>query len=177
MAERRSPPTHETGRIDDARGRRVTQLDPVKLHLLNQRSVIPAEALRSMVDQILPGARRQRLFQILSLALGFILIVGGNIIYFRHFSTWKGFDPVNVTIYVVQLVIILSGPLLAFRIARAKYVSRVASVMLKHRHCPHCGYDIRGLPVDPTDGATVCPECGCAWDLDAGGDDAGCGGG
>jgi transcription initiation factor TFIIIB Brf1 subunit/transcription initiation factor TFIIB len=37
--------------------------------------------------------------------------------------------------------------------------------MLKHRRCPHCGYDIRGLPVDPQDGATVCPECGCAWEL------------
>jgi hypothetical protein len=97
--------------------------------------------------------------------LGFILIVGGNIIYLRYFSTWKGFDPVNVTIYVVQVVVILSGPLLAFRIARAKYVSRVASVMLKRRHCPHCGYDLRGLPVDSTDGATVCPECGCAWNL------------
>ena len=116
MAERRSPPTYQAGRIHDARGRRVTQLDPVKLHLLNQRSVIPAEALRSMADQILPGARRQRLFQMLSLALGFTLIVGGNIIYFRYFSTWKGFDPVIVTIYVVQLVIILSGPILAFRI-------------------------------------------------------------
>lgn len=64
MAERRSPPTQRAGRINDARGRRVTQLDPVKLHLLNQRSIIPAEALRSMADQILPGARRQRFFQV-----------------------------------------------------------------------------------------------------------------
>ena len=32
--------------------------------------------------------------------------------------------------------------------------------------CPHCGYDIRGLPTDPEDGATICPECGCAWQLD-----------
>jgi len=166
MAKRRSPPTQRGGRIRDARGRAVAQLDPVKLHLLGQRSVIPADALRSMADQILPGLRRQRVLQLLSLALGFVLIFGGNIVYFRYYSTWKGFDPVNVSIYVVQLVVILSGPILAFSIARAQYMSRVASVMLKQRHCPHCGYDIRDLPADPKDGATVCPECGSAWKLE-----------
>ena len=31
--------------------------------------------------------------------------------------------------------------------------------------CPHCGYDLRELPGDPDDGATVCPGCGCAWKL------------
>ncbi len=57
--------------------------------------------------------------------------------------------------------------------ARAKYGNRVASVMLEHRHCPRCGYDIRSLPADTEDGATVCPECGCAWKLgDADGPDA-----
>jgi hypothetical protein len=40
--------------------------------------------------------------------------------------------------------------------------------MLKHRRCPHCGYDLRLLPIDSNDGATVCPECGCAWSLDGG---------
>ena len=118
-----------------------------------------------MVDQIMPGVRRQRLLQVISLSLGILVVVGGTIIYFRYFSTWKGFDPVNVTIYFVQAVVIFSGPLLAFRMAKAKYVSRVVSVMLKHLRCPHCGYDIRGLHVDPQDGCTVCPECGCAWEL------------
>ena len=48
-----------------------------------------------MADQIMPGARRQRLFQVLSVACGVLLIVGGNIVYFRYFSTWKGIDPVS----------------------------------------------------------------------------------
>ena len=163
MVEPRSSTTPRARRLKDARGRSVTQLDPVKLHLLNQHSIIPAKTLRSMADQIMPGARRQRLVQVLIAAFTFTFIVSGTIIYFRYFSTWTGFDPVNVTIYVIQVVVILSGPVLAFRMARDKYTSRVASVMLKHRHCPHCGYDIRGLPADPADGATVCPECGCAW--------------
>ena len=159
MARQRS------AQIRDARGRPVSRLDPVKLHLLNQDSIIPADVLRSMADQIMPGARRQRLLQALSVASGVILVVGGNILYFRFFSTWKGLDPVIGTIYVIQAAIILSGPLLAYRIAASRYANRVALVMLDHRHCPHCGYDLRGLPADAKDGATVCPECGCAWKL------------
>ena len=166
MTEPGSSMTRRAGRIKDARGRPVSRLDPVKLYLLNQHSIIPADALRSIADQLLPGARRQRLFQVLSVALGFLVVVGGTIIYFRYFSTWKGFDPVNMTIYAIQVVVILSGPLLVFRLAKAKYVSRVVSVMLEHRRCPHCGYDLHGLDIDEADGCTVCPECGCAWRLD-----------
>ena len=40
------------------------------------------------------------------------------------------------------------------------------NVMLQHLRCPHCGYDLRLLPTDPKDGASVCPECGCAWRLE-----------
>jgi hypothetical protein len=150
-------------RIRDARGRAVSQLDPVRLHLLREPGVIPAGTLRAMTDEILPGARRQAMLQVLAVALGFTLVIGGSVIYFRYFSTWKGFDPVNITISIVQVVVILSGPVLAYHLARSRYAMRIARVMLRHRHCPHCGYDIRGLPADPADGATVCPECGCAW--------------
>jgi hypothetical protein len=153
------------GRIKDARGRLVSRLDPVKLHLLNKGSVIPPETLRSMADQIMPGARRQRLLQMLSMASSVLLVVGGNLVYSHYFSAWKGLDPVNTTIYALQAAIILSGPLLAFRVAKSRYASRITSVMLRHRHCPHCGYDLRGLPADVADGATICPECGCAWRL------------
>jgi len=166
MNKRGTSSTRQARGFKDARGRAVSLIDPVKLHLLNQHSVIPAETLRSMADEILPGARRQRLVQVLVVALGFLVVVGGNIVYFRYFSSWKGLDPVNTTIYFIQLVVILSGPFLAFRLARAKYVSRVVSVMLRHLRCPHCGYDMRMLPADPEDRATICPECGCAWKLE-----------
>lgn len=172
MAELTPTATRTAGRTKDARGRHVRQLDPVKLHLLNQHSIIPAEELRSMADQIMPGARRQKLFQVLSVACGVLLIVGGNIVYFRFFSTWKGIDPVMGTIYVLQAVVILSGPFIAYRVAKSRYAKGVVSVMLEHRHCPHCGYDIRGLPTDPNDEATVCPECGYAWMLADDGDAA-----
>ncbi len=46
-----------TGRIQDARGRTVTQIDPVKLHRLNNSSVIPPAALRAISEELLPCAR------------------------------------------------------------------------------------------------------------------------
>jgi hypothetical protein len=149
--------------IKDARGRLVTRFDPVKAHLLNQATLIPVETLRAIADDVLPGVRRQKLIQVVSVVFGFLFVIGGNIVYFRYFSTWSGLDLVGSAIYGVQIVVLLSGPVIAFRMARSQYVSRVAAAMLKRLRCPHCGYDIRLLPVDPADGATVCPECGCAW--------------
>ena len=157
--------TIDKGHIKDARGRLVARFDPVKAHLLNQATLIPAETLRAIADDVLPGARRQRLIQVASVVFGFLFVIGGNIVYFRYFSTWSGLDPVGTAIYAVQVAVLLSGPIIAFRMARSQYVVRVAAAMLKHLRCPHCGYDIRGLPTDTEDGATVCPECGCAWRL------------
>ena len=48
--------------------------------------------------------------------------------------------------------------------ARVRF-TRIRNIILKYSRCPHCGYDLRMLRVDPEDGATVCPECGCAWKL------------
>lgn len=165
MNSTESESARHAGRVVDARGRVVSQVDPVRLHLLHQRSTIPPEALRSMADAILPGARRQRALQVIAVVCGIVVVVGGNIVYFGLFSVWKGLDPVLSAIYAVQAALILSGPVLAFWIAKRQYAARVARVMLQHRYCPHCGYDLRGLPVDAHDGATNCPECGCAWVL------------
>jgi hypothetical protein len=163
---RKTPSTPGSGRrIRDARGRDVTQLDPVAMYVLNQDRMIPADTLRQMADEIRPGARRQALLQICTVIFSFLFIVGGNVVYFRFFSSWKGLDPVNVTIYGIQLLVILGGPFLAYRVVRQTYSNHIASVMLEYSRCPHCGYDIHGLPADPADGTTVCPECGCAWKL------------
>ena len=56
--------------------------------------------------------------------------------------------------------------MMLWMVAKAVRFGRIRSIMLKHRRCPHCGYDLRMLPTDPKDGATVCPECGCAWLID-----------
>ena len=156
-------PGDRTTQTTDARGRKVTQLDPVAMHLLNQGSVIPVDTLREMADEIRPGARRQGMIQVLIVLFGFLFVVGGNVVYFSYFSTWKGLDPVRIVIYLIQFIVIVSGPLIAYRLARGSYAHRIAPVMLKYSLCPHCGYDLRLLPASPNDGATTCPECGCAW--------------
>ncbi len=153
------------GRVRDARGRVVGQMDPVKIDLLGQASLIPAETLRAMVAELLPKARRQRAISIGIAVFTLAFVVGGHFIYFRFFSTWMGFDLVGTTIHLVQLGVILLGLCVTFRMARAEYRDRVTDVMLQYRHCPYCGYCLRGLPVEAEDGATVCPECGCAWSV------------
>lgn len=72
---------------------------------------------------------------------------------------------------MLRLMVPLSGtwfgPLILWLGACAVRSRKTMRIMLVHRRCPHCGYDLRGLPVDASDGATVCPECGCAWRLDS----------
>ena len=46
MADNESLTRHRAAPAKDARGRPVSQLDPVKLHLLNQHSIIPAKTPR-----------------------------------------------------------------------------------------------------------------------------------
>lgn len=41
---------------------------------------------------------------------------------------------------------------------------KVGRVLLAHRRCVQCAYDLAGCKPDP-DGCTVCPECGSAWRL------------
>ncbi|MHC5112104.1 MAG: hypothetical protein ACYTHJ_19760 [Planctomycetota bacterium] len=162
MAESRSATDVRGSRITDARGRTVRLLDPVRLYLLSIHSIIPAAALESMSGELLPGARRQKKFQFITMGLSLLFVGGGTVAYFKYFSTWKGFDPVNVTIYALQLILIVAGPVLAIHFARKKYYGRVATVMLQHRYCPHCGYDLRSQRDDTVDHVVVCPECGCA---------------
>ncbi|MBU0639651.1 MAG: hypothetical protein KKB50_12360 [Planctomycetes bacterium] len=52
MTTNDSPRRHQIGHIKDARGRRVTQLDPVTMRLLHQQDAIPYETLRELADEI-----------------------------------------------------------------------------------------------------------------------------
>ncbi|MHC4130085.1 MAG: hypothetical protein ACYSUA_18360 [Planctomycetota bacterium] len=73
--------------------------------------------------------------------------------------------PVLILVLVVSLVLGL-GAFVVSVMLDSRPGGRVSAVLIKFRRCPHCGYSLRGLPVDPADGATVCPECACAWRLD-----------
>ena len=169
MTEHGQPEPRRAGRITDARGRRVTQLDPVTLRLLRSRGSIPPEQLREIAGAIGLGWRRYVWW-------GRIVLVGvwvfllAQIIRLLAFRLSKP-GPVTVTDIGVAAAVVASVVFPAWSLwlgLRRNRTERTCWFMLSCRRCPHCGYDIRGLPTDYEDGATVCPECGCAWRLPEG---------
>jgi hypothetical protein len=163
-------------RTRDARGRSVSTLDPLRLHVLGRGDVIDTEALERIAEEIEPGARsRRRLTRLglfVFLPVIFLLTFGGIAldVYIEGRPAWDDLvsTVTNPAMIGPAVACLFSGvylPLFASRQARSR---RTIAAMLKHRVCPHCGYGLVGLPVDPADGATVCPECACAWRLDDG---------
>jgi hypothetical protein len=160
--------TWEAGRIKDARGRAVTQLDPVMMHLKRRHGAIPAEPLAQIARRVGIGMTRGNQVAlwagvICTVCVGIALGIG--IVKLTHGTMGAG--------RFARSLIPLSGiwlPLYAFWMGtRGVRFRRITGAMLQHRRCPHCGYDLRGLQPAADDGATVCPECGSAWTLPAGG--------
>jgi hypothetical protein len=160
MTDREPSSPRYAGRIKDARGRKVTQLDPVALYLLRRHDVIEADTLRAIANEkgvrITTGERAA----LISGVCGAVLVVG---IFFTealrgglHDAPYAKFS---------GLLYLCSLPWIIWYGIKRKRFSNVAAAMLKHVRCPHCGYDLRFLPADQADEATVCPECGCAWQL------------
>lgn len=161
MAQSEASPTRKAGRIKDARGRKVTQLDPVAIYLLRQHDIIDADMLRAIAHE--KGVRITRGERV-SLILGVagVLLVVGLIIQSLIVGDF-GNAPLARTSSLLWFCFV--AWMFWVRSKRARF-GNVAAAMLKYSRCPHCGYDLRMLPVDPEEGATVCPECGCAWKLE-----------
>jgi hypothetical protein len=133
--------------------------------MLKRHGVIEPDRLAEVVEDLEPDARRHRRWAWILVLVGLPIFVGllAVDIAIEGRAAWRDLvstvtNPVMVPIWIgVVLVPIIS--------ARQQRLRRVRAVMLRHQCCPHCGYDLRGLPVDPADQATVCPECACAWEL------------
>ena len=160
-----------TGRIVDARGRRVTQIDPVAMHLLHRHDVIPAPKLREIATGIDPQEVRRRPWAALLTPVWIVLWYAAFFGYFIVFKRWRGWDPVLATFaifyFVYPIAVLWIGSL---RARRARW-ERIRRIVLEHHHCPHCGYDMRGCPADDQDVA-VCSECGSAWRMHESASDA-----
>ena len=164
MAANDPTPRQTSGRIKDARGRRVSQLDPVALYLLCRHDVIEADALRAIANE--KGVRiaaRERV-ALVGGVCGVLLVLGS----FTHALITGDIRDATYA-KTASLLWFCSIPWIIWFAIKRKRFGAVAAAMLRHRHCPHCGYDLRLLPVDPADGATICPECGCVWRLGPGG--------
>ena len=167
MTTDRTP--QSAGRTRDARGRVVKLLDPLPLFALRQHDVVDAETLERIVEELEPGARRRRVFVILSLALIVILMIGFAVgIAIEGRAAWG--DLVSAVTNPAIFGGVVGGVVAPWIAAREARLRRVRGVMLRHRCCPHCGYGLAGVPA-AGDAATVCPECGCAWRLDDGDDE------
>lgn len=151
-------PARPAGRIKDARGRLVTQLDPVALYLLRQHSVIDVDVLRAIAHE--PGVQIAR-WERVSLLVGIIgaLLVIGLFTYALVSGDIRDAPLAKSS----GLVLLCATPFAVWYGTKRSRFAHVAAAMLKHLRCPHCGYDLRGLPADPSDDASVCPECGRAW--------------
>lgn len=149
------------GRIRDARGRKVTQLDPVALHLLHRDEPIDRETLSRIVGERsigLPALEKGALVAAVILGMALIALIG--------FRCYSGMAFASVMRRSTPALYLLVLPFIIWGGARKKRFGKIAAALLRRRRCPHCGYDLRGLAVDANDGATVCPECGCAWMLE-----------
>lgn len=98
-----------------------------------------------------------------------------------------GFDPMNLVISLVLVLLVLLGlyllplrglpfygALVAFvfvqiRILRwcaeRRMAREVAGTIAAHGLCGSCAYTMQDLPPDP-DGCVLCPECGSAWEAE-----------
>lgn len=149
-------------RIKDARGRKVTQLDPVAIYVLRQPSVIEADVLRAIARE--KGVRiagKERAMLIVGI-VG-VIIVASLLVYSLFIKKDFATAPLARTASLLYFCFL---PWLAWMLLKRARFGKIAAAMLKYTRCPHCGYDLRLLPTDPADGVTVCPECGCAWRLD-----------
>jgi len=157
----------QMGPIEDARGRRVAQLDPVLLHAVRRHDVIPAEALAAIAGEVGVGMTRANRILLWSSITGVLcLAIALTILLVRHFNGTIGIGKLLRSL--IPFIGVMMAPYGLWMGTRAARFRRITKIMLEHRRCPHCGYDLQGSPIDEQDGVTVCPECGCAWRLGAG---------
>lgn len=156
-------PRQRTGQIGDDRGQRVTQYDPVAMYLLRRHDAgIAQDVLRELTQRIGIGEFADTRVGLVGGIIAFactLLLLGSIIVRLIQGQIAPAEFAWRALLYQGVWIV----PLVFWRAARRSRFHRIRQAMLECRRCPHCGYDIRGLPVDPADGATVCPECGCAW--------------
>jgi hypothetical protein len=136
------------------------------LHLLPRSDLIPPEPLQTIAKEVGPGVTKRRYLAFWACPVLVILFFLAVVI--RKFTIGVGlrFDTVERVLWPLNIALVCLGAFMLWRSARLARLRRVREVMLAHRRCPHCGYDLRLLPIASEDRATVCPECGCAWRID-----------
>ncbi|MHC5113914.1 MAG: hypothetical protein ACYTGP_05745 [Planctomycetota bacterium] len=151
------------GRTRDARGEVVKLLDPIPMYMLRRYDVIDAEPLEKIAEEVEPGAKSRRPLLIVAVVAGVAVLAGIALMLMRAGGpSWR--DLLSAAANPAILAAVLGGMIAPIVAARQQRIARVRNAMLRHERCPHCGYGLTGVPRG-ADGATVCPECECAWPL------------
>jgi hypothetical protein len=150
------------GRARDARGRIVKLIDPMPLFILKRHDVIDASALERIAEDLEPGARSRRLMTPVAVAICVLAIVVVAVDLVIEGAPARK-DLLSILTSPVIIIVVVAAWIIPWATKRTQRMRRVRAVMLRHRRCPHCGYGLDGVPASPDDGATVCPECACAW--------------
>jgi hypothetical protein len=140
-------------------------INPMRLQMLHQDDIIDRRTLDRMMDELEPGLSRR--LRIALLAAGFGVVLLGVLIVALWFFNSSGRSGMSqaFTRNPGMWIGVLAGAIVPWLAVRKKHHHRLPGLLLKHRRCPHCGYDLSGLLEDGNDGATTCPECACAWRL------------
>ncbi len=169
MPEEQQDSKPRKGRIKDARGRTIRQIDPILTHSLHLSSGLNPAAMESLLNDLERGLAKQLTWRTYLLRI----LLGLGVAATAFFILWligdanfhAALEKVLKSEFAIYLPLVIGAFAGRLILARRRHGRRVLQLLLKHRLCPHCGYDLRDLPVDPDDGATICPECGCAWRL------------
>ena len=155
------------GNITDARGRAVSQIDPVKWQLLHRYDAIEADVLDEIVEALEPGTAKWRRHMIVIVPVAICIVVVGFVaLYWAGDASLRADLVSTLTNPALMIPTVVGCFIIPWVAARENRFRRIRLAMLKYNRCPHCGYDLRGLPVSTEDHATVCPECGSAWHID-----------
>ncbi|MHC5003327.1 MAG: hypothetical protein ACYTJ0_09400 [Planctomycetota bacterium] len=128
-------------------------------------AVTDPEVLERITEDLEPGAWRARRFSRRVALIVLPLIIAGVGLAVAIEGQPALHDLISTLTNPAILAAIVAGSVIPWLTARRERLKRVERVMLGHAVCPHCGYGLTGLPASPEDGATVCPECACAWQL------------
>lgn len=162
----RDDPLPRHARITDARGRELRQLDPVALYHLHRPGPFEAAELKAIVTEIAEGIPK-RLRVGMGLAVLYFVLLGTLLLALIIEAFVTGHLPTPLHPRNLAIVLLAVWPVILWSQSRRGRVRRTSAVLARWRRCAHCGYDLAGLAANPTDGATVCPECGAAWMLAA----------
>lgn len=136
--------------------------------LAGRHGTIPADRLEPLVREISGRGQRDRKFILLGLGvlIALILLAGGGIAVSVIREGRAALDDLKQAMFLTGpavLAMLIAGIWMPLALAKRARLARARGAMLRRGFCPHCAYDLSGLPRS-AEGLLTCPECACVWE-------------